>query len=134
MSAVNVRVTNHAVERYMERVRPGLDFKRAKAELIHLVGQFGEERPRPEWMSMKAQEPDVWVAVGDDVWLPCERRGDGRLVAHTVLAQGCLSAEARARRNADRRRRPTQNKLTRGERAAIQRTRERAERDGAWAA
>ena len=82
---MNVTLSQHAIQRYMERVRPGLDFPAAKIELRLLIDRHGQQREPPA--ALQARPADAWVSIGDDVWLPCKRHGD-RLVAQSVLCRG----------------------------------------------
>lgn len=49
MAVVNLQVTSHAVQRYMERVKPALGFDTAKGELDALVAMAGEPHGKPDW-------------------------------------------------------------------------------------
>jgi hypothetical protein len=102
---VSVYPTQHAVERYQERVRPGLGVFACRNELEQLLRDHGQRAPRPEWMSAWTAEPAVWVTIGPDIWLPCEVRPSGSLQAMTVLCRGSLSERRRRERNATRRHR-----------------------------
>ena len=82
---MNVTLSQHAITRYMERVRPGLDFPAARIELRLLIDRHGLQREPPA--ALQARPADAWVSIGDDVWLPCKRHGN-RLVAQSVLCRG----------------------------------------------
>src|SRR4051794_33885032 len=95
------RLTDHAVERYIERLQRPLDFKRAKVELICLLpfGYFSEEPP--DWLDYI--DPDVsgyWI-IGDLCLVLQAKR-----VAVTCIPRGTmLPSIRRARNNARRARR-----------------------------
>lgn len=82
---MNVHLTQHAIARYQERVRPGLDFAAAKIELRLLIDCHGERRDPPGALEVKPA--DAWVSIGDDVWIPCSIDAD-RLVARSVMCRG----------------------------------------------
>lgn len=113
-----VHLTNHAVARYQERVRPGLDLAAAKRELTRLLAEHGQESERPDWMADRADQPDLWVTIGPDVWLPCLVKQHGRIVAVSVVCNGNISEATRRKRNAERKRHTKGQKshLTRYER------------------
>lgn len=82
---MNVHLSQHAIQRYMERVRPGLDFPAARTELRLLIARHGQQREPPA--SLGTRPADAWVSIGEDVWIPCSLH-DGRLMAMSVLCRG----------------------------------------------
>ena len=102
-----IHLTNHAIDRYRERVRPGLSFKAAELELA-LVAASGEITTQaPAWhLRNCAQEAPYYLVIAD-VLLPLRPHYSeiDVLVATTCLARGCLSADARRHRNARKRHR-----------------------------
>lgn len=102
MTDMNVRLSQHCVERFHERFRPALDVIRARAELELLLEQ-GEIAPDPpEWMARKMrQRADAYLIVGDDLVLPLECIGytSEELVAKTCIDRGGISELARRGRN-----------------------------------
>lgn len=46
---MNVWVSEHAADRFIERVRPGLGRRGARLELCRLLALFGRRVPQPEW-------------------------------------------------------------------------------------
>lgn len=82
---MNVHLSQHAVTRYIERVRPGLDFPAAKIELRLLIDCHGQVREPPAGLAAKPAA--AWVSIGNDVWIPCSIDAD-RLVARSVLCRG----------------------------------------------
>lgn len=55
---VNVWVSDHAADRFAERVRPGLDRRQASVELARLLREFGRRVPWPAWHDDTEFEPD----------------------------------------------------------------------------
>jgi hypothetical protein len=108
---MTVAVTNHALERYAERVRPHLDgFKRLHADMVRLVAVCGHTSSQaPAWaVPFNGEEPDdverFYVHCGDICLLvkasPPGSRLPGAVV--TVFAKGGLGETARAHRNRNR--------------------------------
>lgn len=107
-----LRVLRHAVERYHQRVRPGLtDLDAAAADLSRLIGACGVfSAEMPAWTRAGAPEygdepptemagpTDGYVLLGDDVALPVLGTR-----AVTCIVRGAPSDKARERRRAYRR-------------------------------
>lgn len=109
-----VDVFDHAVERYVERVRPGSESARARSELAHLLRIADFVFEAPEWLAGRARQTAPVYAVVADVVLPLQLGRDrDSLVAVTCLTRGGLSAPARERRNAARVRRRAARDRTR---------------------
>ncbi|MGO9960937.1 MAG: hypothetical protein ACLP50_34000 [Solirubrobacteraceae bacterium] len=101
-----IQISVHAVERFRQRVRPGLSFEAAENELarIAIVGEVTEHAPA--WhLRNCAQVAPLYLLVAD-VLMPLHphRSEPDVLVATTCLALGSLSADARRYRTARRRR------------------------------
>lgn len=94
------KVTQHAVIRYCQRVKPCLTPVEARLELRQII-PFGKLGPRPEWASNQAQR-DEFLFIGDGIAFPV---AEGHLL--TCVVKGSLSPEARERRAARRKRRKT---------------------------
>lgn len=89
----------HAVERFEQRVRPGLSPEAARRELLRLCGEHGCEVDRPAWLRGRSSiGADVWIQVADGIVVPCHW-SHGRLRAITVLTRAGMSPEVRGRRN-----------------------------------
>lgn len=105
------RLTDHAVERYHERLQRSFDFKRAKADLIRLLpyGEFSEEPPR--WLKRNRIDPEVtgYWTMGDVCLVLC-----GKRVAVTCVTRGGLPPATRLSRNRRRRARKQRLALARG--------------------
>jgi hypothetical protein len=98
-----IDLTEHAVEQYRERVRPGLDVADARVELARLVPS-GEIRARPPDWARSAGAKPYYLLIGDAVALPLAPQ-QGRWVTTTCLVQSTLTPrrrEERTRRRADR--------------------------------
>jgi hypothetical protein len=127
-------MTDHAIERYGQRVRPHLqrpDELYADARrLVEVAGVLAEDPP--EWVAYEwvgeHMEARGWLVCGD-IAMPLaeDRQRPGRLVALTVLTRGSISDEARRNRNrkrshrtyAKRKRNKMDDRLTRGHRPEI---------------
>jgi hypothetical protein len=108
--------TTHAVERFRERVRPGLTWDAAERELAQLL-RAGEAKPEaPSWLAdVQRQRADLYLIVGDIVFpLAASEVRPGRWLVTTCIARGGLSGVARKRRNDRRRRRPLTTVPSRG--------------------
>jgi hypothetical protein len=62
-----VFVTDHAVERYQERVKPALDLEQAQAEVMRLLPGLEFTFERPVWAAAADQPHTEWVMVGDGI-------------------------------------------------------------------
>jgi hypothetical protein len=104
---MKIAPSSHAVARYQERIRPGLDTDAARVDLERLIREHGIIVERPDWYTEareRASKASHWVQLGPDVLMPCMERRDGVLMGLTVVHNHGLSAEARAKRNRSRRR------------------------------
>lgn len=105
-------MSEHAVDRYLERVKPALDLAAASEDLVRMAQSCGEiVEDYPDWVfNLRELVGDDYfdselehrhVAVlmlGDDIALPLvERRND--LLAVTCLSRAGLPEGARAYRN-----------------------------------
>ena len=123
-------MTDHAIERWRQRVRPHLDSdEQAHADAVRLVSAVGEFSETPpawvngNWARELETEGRGWLVLGD-ICMPLaeDREKPGRLVALTVLTRGGISDESRKVRNrmrshrtyAKRKRNKMDSRLTRG--------------------
>ena len=123
-----VYMTDHALERYRDRVRPHLEddvaLHRDAYRLVEVCGVLTERAP--EWANLQytdePNEPDAWLVCGDVAFvLAVDRQRPSRLVALTVITRGGISELARTNRNrrrsqrthAKRRRNKMDSKLAR---------------------
>lgn len=86
-----VFLTDHAVERFPERFRPGLNFKQTRAELVQLLSIGELSSSPPEWFRPGPEENPSFLMVGDDMVLPLREQGSNKLVAITCLGRGTIS-------------------------------------------
>lgn len=99
-----IPVSEHAILRYQERVKPGHGFPKAKHELEVLAWMADGVRPGcPDWYHVgnHPEEADGWLELADGIAGVIVR---GRLV--TVVVRGGAQSDHRAHKNkakADRR-------------------------------
>lgn len=94
--------TDHAISRYIERLRPALEPTGALTELRSLA-QAGTITPTPPgWC--RHTTADRFLRVGDDVCIPLHKSG-GRTVAPTVMVRDVSPSERARRTQAHRDRR-----------------------------
>ena len=94
MSTFTIELSTHAIERFAQRVRPGLDPAAAAEQLaqLALAGELRDEPP--SWHLAGAAQIAPWYLVIADIVLPLRphRSEPGVLVATT-----CLAREGRGR-------------------------------------
>lgn len=116
MRSESLYVSRHAVERYVERVKPCLTFDQARIELEALAQMDAELSPAPPgWKNGGVEYPDTAYSE------PCPGIAlalrDGLVV--TVLTRAENSVEVRESKRAERRRRKRAKRLRKhAERAA----------------
>lgn len=94
---VLVRITDHAVQRYRERVKLGLAHTEARDELIRLIRLCPIREGVPAWLDAQQHSlfhvdlGTVMIAVDPDP------RHAEHLVALTVLTTGCFARSRRSR-------------------------------------
>lgn len=95
-------LTDHAVDRFVERVRPGLDRQAAQVQLERLVVGVPVV-PMPTWCLEEMRgtgEPGQEVAeITGEIVLPLRTDERGRLVAVSCLTKGEFTVIHRVRRN-----------------------------------
>lgn len=97
-------LSTHAVERFQERVRPGLTLAAAEDELAHLALAGDVVTTAPPWHADRAAREAPYYLLIADLILPLQPGTEaGVYVATTCLPKGSVSDATRARRN-DRRR------------------------------
>jgi hypothetical protein len=87
---VAVDLSDHAVVRYHERVRPGLTLDQAGDELERLLAAHGRWAERPDWVSDELPA-NRWVLLGDGIAFPVE----GDVMVSCVTRAGYSSAQRR---------------------------------------
>ena len=112
-----VSLSRHAVERYIERVRPALGFANAVDDLRGLLQRCGRRVDRPGWVADDAEVDrhgeeykDLWVALGEDVVFIVVKPERDIMVVVTCLARGHISDEARSYRGERRRTRSAERR------------------------
>jgi hypothetical protein len=97
-----VAVTDHAIERYRERVRPGFGFVEAEADLLRVLGLGVWSEEPPGWAFYVPEHADNagFVLLGDDVVFPVSRQDSGGLAVTTCLVRGDMAEQNRRERRA----------------------------------
>jgi hypothetical protein len=97
---VNVWVSEHAAERFVERVRPTLAKRAASIELARLCREFGVVVERPAFLHEDAMTGiDFWLEVAPGVVVACAESVRRWPVALTVVCCGHVSEANREHRN-----------------------------------
>ena len=102
---VQINLSDHAIRRFRERVRPALDDAGARSELSHLIA-FGEiVGEAPAWLAAtQRQRASCFLVLGDLAFpLDPDRRNREALCALTCIPRGTISEPARIARSARRR-------------------------------
>ncbi len=98
VTAIDVVLSRHAVERFRERVRPGLNLPAAREALERLVAMSPVVAERPAWLHEDGEASDAWLEVTDAIVLALRRCG-ASWHATTCLTRGGLDEGARQHRN-----------------------------------
>jgi hypothetical protein len=124
---VNIWVSDHAADRYVERVKPSLTRKQARREIEGLAKLAGEPQPycryAPEQMEFEAYlelAPGIAIALR-----PHDR--DTMLVVTTIIQGSSTPGEVRRRREEKRKRKQKSRAQKRKERIARKTGRARRE-------
>jgi len=105
-SAYEIVLTNHAIARFHERVRPALELEAAACQLVELARAADVTIDPPAWLAASDLPADAYLAMGDIVLpLRADCRRPGVLVATTTRVRGSISPQNRQRRNGRRLRR-----------------------------
>ena len=97
-SPTQVTVSGHAVERYRDRVKPGLDSDAARTELERLCALGLIHTEAPGWVN-PARPAAYYLLLGDLIVLPLAPQADA-WVATTCVAQRTLTPTRRAAKSA----------------------------------
>lgn len=94
-----VIVTQHAAERYVERVKPALTVSAAAVEVATLAELAGDPSEKPKWVANDERrgQVDAWLTICEGICLPLYHKR-GRWIARTVLVRAGLSPERRESR------------------------------------
>lgn len=104
MTAIAIRLTEHAIERYHERVRPSLEVDQARREARWVLDYANVTPLRPDWWYEAPRGENELVAyamVGDGIAFGLALRG-AKYYAITCCTRGGMGASARAARNHER--------------------------------
>src|SRR4051794_25292553 len=97
MRSQELVLSDHAIARFHERVRPALEIEDAARQLVSLVELGALTLEPPRWIVMTAAG-DAYLTVGDIVLpLRADCRRPGTLVATTTLVRGSITAHPRRR-------------------------------------
>jgi hypothetical protein len=93
-------LSDHAVERYQERVKPALDLQAAREDLERMLPLGTFQHDPPPW-DRPFDEADGWLLLGEGIVIPLSRNQDRRpgFWAITVLSHREISPEKRRARN-----------------------------------
>lgn len=95
-----VTLSKHAIERYIDRVKPHLDFDQARLE-VHRLAEAAAEMPGPPaWHDDSHYPGGVYFELTPDVVMIAHRREWG-LLAATIVIPGVLSDDVRRLRNSE---------------------------------
>jgi hypothetical protein len=96
--AAEVEITDHCVERYVERVKPDLELRVARAELEQLK-QVGTVTSRAPVWAREATPAAYYLMIGSDIVLPLAGGRNGWWASTCLVFTG-ISDLARDRRRA----------------------------------
>lgn len=102
---MNLSVTAHAADRYVERVKSHLSRREATRELLRLADAGSWEQERPEWLKPSEARADAYLLIADGIALPLFQTGPDRYAVTTVLIRAGQSDGSRKYRNRLRKRR-----------------------------
>jgi hypothetical protein len=107
---VKLGVTNHAAERFQERVKPALGLIQARQELVALVEMTDAEiaSEPPDWLRGFRPDSDGYIELSDGVVAGVM---DG--VIATILVRGGAPSSYRQQRNENRARRRARKRVER---------------------
>lgn len=94
---MRIDISDHAVARYVDRVKPHFDRDIAKQELARLLG-FGEFTHECPW-HLNVDGCDSYMVLSDGIALGLKRHHAQKWVAVTCLIRGEMAPEFRASRN-----------------------------------
>lgn len=105
--------SDHAIDRYMERVRPGIeDREQAKQELLRLLANTDRGNP-PDWLPDYYAAPgQLYAEIAPGIVVPLEPKANCLLAVTIMCRAGWSDAERRARRRKKRARRDQHSAVT----------------------
>jgi hypothetical protein len=101
-SGRRIAITDHAVERHQQRLRPSMPISCAEHELGRLVCQAHIRAEPPVWVAPRIRA-DRYPLLGADVALPLIRQGR-ILIATTLIVRHGVRGQGSSRRAAKKRR------------------------------
>ncbi len=108
-------VTDHAVRRYIERVKPTMSLKAARAEVERLLLTAETTTVAPVWAGREEKgDARTFAIIAPGIALPITETG----VALTCLTNGTLSGATRSRRNRMKAQERSRRQAKRGNRGA----------------
>jgi hypothetical protein len=87
-----LRLSEQAVRRYRERVKPALDFDSARTDLEAVIGASGEIAPTTAGRLDPAHSEMLFVVFGASVAPPIARDDGGEPLGVSCLADSAISA------------------------------------------
>jgi len=133
--AVSLELSEHAVERWHERVRPGLSFEAAEDDLVRRLEEHGRFGPRPEWPGDEyGYAADRWLWLGEDIVFPVYRELVVTCLirsAYTIHGRRIATNENGFARRARRRKEDPGRRKAEGRAAKSNRVRDRSWREEA---
>lgn len=130
---MKVTLTRHAVDRYRDRVKPGLGRAVARRELEALIGLAGDSVARPPWPLPEAYEHEAgvaWLLIADGIALVLSDKRTHWCAISCTINSG-ISEHERERRNSRRRRRKARARRHRDKALERRRSKHRRELDAA---
>jgi hypothetical protein len=100
-----IRLTNHAVDRYIERVKPALDRDAARSELQALVRAAGEpSSEQPEWHAREVP-CSLYLEISDGIVATVQEQA-----VTSVITRGGSGPDAKERRKREKKKRQADRK------------------------
>jgi hypothetical protein len=109
--AFRLKVSRHAAERFVDRVRPGLLLDDGAREMARLAVSGSLQRQAPDWLRTH-QRPAFYLVLTPDIAVPVDVASNGSTYyARTVLTKPVARSRTRQqqRRHARRKRRATRD-------------------------
>lgn len=96
IDGTKARITQHAIDRYRDRVHQAGTRTAASAQLVAVATAVGTwSDTAPAWVStVEAARADRWLLLGDDVALPC----CGRSLCTVLVLGGKAASQDREKR------------------------------------
>lgn len=110
---VEIHVKHHAVERYIERVKPGFKYKQALREIERLIPQM-VHKDVVDWHKSGRVPRGGYLVLCDTIAFPLRKVVNDTTAITTTLTPGGMAEHDREKRNASRKRygRPKRTRRT----------------------